>query len=151
MNTIIQNIGNIVVSDRKLSLFSDIQTGLALSKWPPIGLKFCMVVSRSVIFKIRFVLEGSEILRYILILPTAQKREILGCDLFTHMELRLAVFVDLLSAPLYLSFYLQLESAVRHRQFVTLHSAERLHNLSPNSTMVLFTSHSQRERKICRI
>jgi hypothetical protein len=45
MKTIIQNIENVVVSDRKLSLFSDIQTGLALSKWPPIGLKFCMVVS----------------------------------------------------------------------------------------------------------
>jgi hypothetical protein len=69
MGTIIQNIGNIVVSDRKLSLFSDIQMGLALSKWPPIGLKFCMVVSRSVIFKIRLVLEGSEILRHMVILP----------------------------------------------------------------------------------
>jgi hypothetical protein len=69
MKTIIQNIGNIVVSDRKLSLFSDIQTGLALSKCPPIGLKFCMVVSRSVIFKIRLVLEGSEILRYLVTLP----------------------------------------------------------------------------------
>jgi hypothetical protein len=67
MGTIIQNIGNIVVSDRKLSLFSDIQTELALSKWPPIGLKFCMVASRSVIFKIRLVLEGSEILRYMVI------------------------------------------------------------------------------------
>jgi hypothetical protein len=69
MGTIIQNIENIVVSDRMLSLFSDIQTGLALSKWPPIGLKFCMAVSRSVIFKIHLVLEGSEILRYMVILP----------------------------------------------------------------------------------
>jgi hypothetical protein len=40
MGSIIQNIENIVVSERKLSLYSDIQTGLALSKWPPIGLKF---------------------------------------------------------------------------------------------------------------
>jgi hypothetical protein len=72
MNTNIKNIGNIVVSDRKLSLFSDIQTGLALSKWPPIGLKFGMVVDRTVIFKIRVLLEGSEILRYIVILPNPQ-------------------------------------------------------------------------------
>jgi hypothetical protein len=70
MSTIIQNIGNIVVNDRKLSLFRDIQTGLALSKWPPIGVKFCMVVSWSVIFKIRLELEGSEILCYMVILST---------------------------------------------------------------------------------
>jgi hypothetical protein len=75
MSTIIQNVGNIVISEQKLSLFSDIQTGLALSKWPPIGLKFCMVVSRSVIFKIRLVLEGSEILRYIVILPNPQANQ----------------------------------------------------------------------------
>jgi hypothetical protein len=61
----------IFISDRKLSLFSDIQTGLTLPKWPPIGLKFCMAVSRSVIFKIRFVLERSEILRYIVILRSS--------------------------------------------------------------------------------
>jgi hypothetical protein len=36
------------MAEQKLSLFSDIQTGLALSKWPPI----------SVIFKIRLELEG---------------------------------------------------------------------------------------------
>jgi hypothetical protein len=84
MNTIIQNIENIVVSDRKLSLFRDIQTGLVLSKWPPIGLKFCMVVSRSVIFKIRVVLERSEILRCIVILPITiwLLNEVLNLSLF---------------------------------------------------------------------
>jgi hypothetical protein len=78
MGTIIQNIGNIVVSDRKLCLFSDIQTGLALSKWHPISLKFCMVVSRNVIFKIRHVLEGSKILRYMVILPNVVYRNQFG-------------------------------------------------------------------------
>jgi hypothetical protein len=71
MGIIIQNIGNIVVSDRKSSLFSDIQTGLALSKWPPIVLKFCMVASQSANFNIRPVLEESKILRYMVTLPSA--------------------------------------------------------------------------------
>jgi hypothetical protein len=49
MGTIIQNIGNIVVSDRNSRSFSDIQTGLALSKWLPIGLKFCMYLTFNIL------------------------------------------------------------------------------------------------------
>jgi hypothetical protein len=69
---IIQNIGTIGFSDRKLSLFRNFQIALALSKWPRFDLKFCMVVSRSVIFKIRLVLEGSEILHQAVIPPISQ-------------------------------------------------------------------------------
>jgi hypothetical protein len=58
MSSIIQNIGNIVVSDRKLGLFNDFQMALALFKWPWIDLNFCMVVSRSVIFKIHLIRIG---------------------------------------------------------------------------------------------
>jgi hypothetical protein len=61
-------------SCRKLSLFSDIQTGLAFSKWPPIGMKLCIEVSRILIFKIRLVLEGSNIFRFMVILPNMQCR-----------------------------------------------------------------------------
>jgi hypothetical protein len=49
---------NIVVSDRKLGLFSNFQMALALSKWPRIDQKCCMVVSRILIFNIRLVLDN---------------------------------------------------------------------------------------------
>ena len=45
---------------------------------------------------------------------------ILGQDLFTHLEIRLAVFIHrvyLLSAPVYLSSYLNLGISSRHRLF----------------------------------
>jgi hypothetical protein len=83
MGIIIQNIGNIVVSDRKSGLFSDIQTGLALSKWPPIVLKFCMVVSQSANFNIHPVLEESKILRYMVILPISTPFKLASTDFRT--------------------------------------------------------------------
>jgi Trypsin Inhibitor like cysteine rich domain len=51
MCSIIHNIEDIVISDRKLSLFDNILIPLALSKWSWIDLKFCMIISQCVIFK----------------------------------------------------------------------------------------------------
>jgi hypothetical protein len=48
-------------------------------------------------------------------------RGILGCDLFTYLEIRLAVFihrVHLSSVPAYLGSHLRLGSSLRHRLFV---------------------------------